>query len=717
MNKFKVAFIVLILIVSLTAQDKTFTLKDIILKGRTEFTPKNLSQLSWMGQSNYYAYVDSLNGVYGIIKGGNDNKPDETILPIDSLNAAFKLIGEKPLSRFPRFDWTDSHTIHFWKTQNLYAYNIENKKLTLLNKIDEKGENSDIDDTNNSVAFTKENNLYIALQPDLIKQITFDTEDGIVNGQTVHRVEFGIRKGTFWSPKGNYLAYYHKDERMVYAYPLVDIDVKPAKLFTTRYPMTGEPSEHVQIAVYNLKTASTTILQTGEPKDQYLSSVVWSPDEKYIYVGQLNRDQNHLRMIQYDAYTGAPVKTLFEEMDPKYINPQRGIIFDEHHPDQFLWFSTRDGFNHLYLYNTEGKLIRQLTKGNFDVLSFDGFDQKGEYVFISAASPDGLDEYGYRVKIGSGKMQQITAIKGQHNVTPSADGTLFLDSYSSLEIPRKIQLVDSKGDGKKSLLVAENPFDGYQLGKVVLSKIRNDGVDLNIRLFYPTNFDPDKKYPVMVYVYGGPGIQLIQNRWMGGVRALDLYMSQEGYFVFTLDNRGSANRGREFEQATFRHLGTVEVADQKAGLDYLKSLAFIDTSRMGVFGWSYGGFMTLSMMTRLPGEFKAAVAGAPVTDWKFYEVMYGERYMDTPDANPEGYEESSTLNYIKDLQGNLLVIHGTVDPTVVWQNTLAYIDKAVKLGKQVDYAVYPGHQHGIVGKDSYHLYQKIYNYFDRFLKH
>ena len=697
--------------ITLFAQDKRFTLEEIMLQGRTKFAIKNINQLQWIADSDLLSFVDSLNADYGLIQHDITTDEKKLLLSLDTLNAAITQKKQGELKTFPVIHWIDTNTIRFWNEKNLLHYQLKEQTSELVNTIDPKAENIDPAPNHRYVAFTLENNLFIGFNPQTTRQITFDEEAGLVNGQTVHRVEFGINKGTFWSPQSNYLAYYHKDERMVSEYPLVDVETTPATLFTTRYPMAGQTSEQVQVAVYDCRTGSTLYLQTGEPKDQYLCAVVWSPDERFIYITHLNRDQNHLRVIQYDVRNGQPLKTLFEEQHPKYINPQQGIVFVDRQPNRFVWLSRRDGFNHIYLYEQNGKLIRQLTKGNWEVTDLIGFDHNGTHLFFTATSPDALERHAYRVHLQSGKMQKLTTAAGQHRVQPNTNGNLVLNRFSSMETPRRISVMDGSGKVLKTLLQAENPLHEYKTARTEFSKLVHNGTGLNTRLLYPTDFDPDKKYPAIVYVYGGPGAQMIHNRWLGGAGLWDHYLAQNGYFVFSIDNRGSANRGREFEQATFRRLGTIEVEDQNVGLQYLKSLPFIDSTRVGVFGWSYGGFMAISMMTRLPGQFKAAVSGAPVTDWKYYEVMYGERYMDTPQSNPEGYEESSTLNYINNLQGHLLIIHGTVDPTVVWQNSLAYLDQAIKHGKQVDYAVYPGHRHGIAGKDRLHLYQKITEYF------
>jgi dipeptidyl-peptidase-4 len=708
---------IFILSSTLFAQEKMLTMEDAILGGRAALAPKNMSELQWIADTDNLCYVDSLNGYYGLIKGSAASENRELLLSLDSLNSVLIKKNINKLKRFPSIKWLDSNTFRFFKEHRYYSFRLSDQTITLLNEINDDAENMDIEDKRHYVAFTKENNLFIALRPGLIKQIAFDNNPGIVNGQTVHRNEFGIYKGTFWSPQGSYLAFYRKDETMVTEYPLVDIDVRPAKVTTTRYPMAGMISEQVQIGIYDLKTGSITLLQTGEPKDQYLTNVTWSPDENFIYIAHLNRDQNHLRLIQYDRYSGKPVKTLFEEKHSKYVEPERGPIFINKDANRFLWFSERDGFNHLYLYNANGRLERQLTKGKWDVTQFNGFDKKGEYAFFTAAGSDGLERHAYKVRIKSGKTQKLTQSGGTHSMTVNKNGTFFIDRFTSTETPRKIAVYDNKAVIKQTLLNAENPLTEYKLGEIKILKIKNkEGIDLNARLTLPIDFDPSKKYPVIVYVYGGPHVQLVQNRWLGGGNLWFQYLAQRGYIVFTLDNRGSKNRGLEFEQAIFRNAGKVEIEDQMAGIDYLKSLSYVDTMRIGVDGWSYGGFMTISLMTRKPGVFKAAVAGGPVIDWRYYEVMYGERYMDTPESNPDGYKESNLLNYVQNLKGRLLIIHGTMDPTVLWQNSLHYLKKSVQLGKQVDYFVYPGHEHNIRGKNRVHLFNKITNYFDLHLK-
>jgi dipeptidyl-peptidase-4 len=500
---------------------------------------------------------------------------------------------------------------------------------------------------------------------------------------------------------------------MVTDYPIVDISFHPAKLANIKYPMAGMTSEQVTPGIYNLSTGKTIFLNTGEPKDHYLTGVAWDPDERHVYIGILNRDQDHLWEIKYDIANRQAVDTLFSETNSKYVQPLNGAFFVDNHPDEFIWISRRDGWNQLYLYNTDGKLIKQLTKGEWEVTDLNGFDAKGNNVYFTATKESPLNRDFYSVNIESGKITRITSEPGTHEIIRNKDGNYFLDSYSSLTVPGKVQIVNGKSKIERTVSEADNPLKEYNLGETKFFTLKSiDGYDLYCRMILPANFDSTKKYRALVYVYGGPGVQLITNEWLGGASLWLNYMAEHGYVIFTVDSRGSANRGLAFEQVTFRHLGTHEIEDQTLGANYLKSLPFVDSARVGVFGWSYGGFMTTSLMTRAPGLFKAAVAGGSVIDWSYYEVMYTERYMKTPQNNPDGYKESSLLNYVQNLKGKLLMIHGTSDPIVVWQHDLMFIKKCEDLGVPIDYIVYPGQEHGVRGIDTFHMYNKITKYFN-----
>jgi len=696
------------------AQDKCFTLEQAILGSRDEFRIENLSGLQWMGESNEFCYVDTLNDQYGLIKGTIDSDHMTMLLSLDSLNKALSALNIDQLRRFPSIHWTEEKSFYFLESRKLVLYDIREKSGKIVNQVTEDAAHIDIEPNTFRIAFTRKEDLFISLDTGTEIQVTYDGGNGISNGNSyVHRAEFGIHDGIFWSPQGKKVAFYRKDESMVTEYPLVEIDSRPATLRTTRYPMAGMVSERVTVGIYDIKSGSVTYLQTGQPKDHYLPQVTWGPDGSSIFITHLNRDQNHLQLKEYDPYTGKVIRTILEEKDEEWIEPTHGPIFFKNRNNQFVWFSRRDGFNQFYLYSIEGKLIKQLTHARQDITAFSGFDDAEDNIFYTAASPDGMQRHAFRINIRSGKIRQLTSSPGMHRIDPSSQGSYCIDHFSSSIVPRKITLLGKNGKEARVLLDAENPIQDYSLGEVTFLSLENQqGTELHARMILPVDFNPDKKYPVIIYVYGGPHGQMITDHWISGWRLWFHYMAQRGYIVFSMDNRGTNNRGVAFEQAIFRSLGTIEVEDQMVGVEYLKSVEYVDKERIGVHGWSYGGFMSISLMTRRPGVFKAAVAGGPVIDWRYYEVMYGERYMDTPQANPEGYKESNLLNYVDNLEGKLLLIHGTLDPTVVWQHSLLYLRKAIDLGKQVDYFVYPGDGHNMGGKDRVHLYQQITDYFE-----
>jgi len=548
-------------------------------------------------------------------------------------------------------------------------------------------------------------------------QITKDgSHDLVYGGNYVHRAEFGIHKGTFWSPRGNLIAFYREDMSNVTNYPLVDITKRIAEVKNIKYPMAGMESENVTIGIFDTKTNKTINLNTGEPDEHYLTNITWSPDEKYIYISELNRAQNHLKLNKYDVATGQFVKTLFEESNPRYVEPEHPLYFVPG-KNEFLFFSERDGYNHLYLYTDDGELIKQITKGKWVVTSLLGFDASAENIFYVSNERNPIERDVYKLNIQSNEKTLLTKKHGTHSPNFNEDKNFFIDQFSSLETPKDYYLTDNNGNEIKTVFSANNPFNDYKIGKMSVFTLMNENGDsLFTRMIKPIDFDSTKKYPVVIYVYGGPHSQLIRNTWMGNSWIWQYYMAQKGYIMLTLDGRGTDYRGFEFESAIHRNLGQLETNDQKVGIDYLYTLPYVDTNRIGVHGWSYGGFMTISLMQKYPEVFKVGVAGGPVTDWKFYEIMYGERYMDTPQENPEGYANSRITDKVDQLNGHLMIIHGAQDGTVVWQHSLEYLRNCIEKDIPVDYFVYPTHEHNVRGVDRIHLMKKVTQYFDDYLK-
>jgi dipeptidyl-peptidase-4 len=540
--------------------------------------------------------------------------------------------------------------------------------------------------------------------------ITNETNENIVSGQFFARNEFGINNGIFWSPKSNFLAFYQKDQTEVADYPLLDITQTPGKLENIKYPMIGQKSEKPRVGIYNLTTKKTIFITPKGNSDDYLTNLSWSSDEKYVLIAELNRGQNDMHLNVYDAQTGTFIRTILEEKNPRWVEPEHAAFFPSNKSNNFVWISEKDGFNNLYYYTIEGKLIKQLTKNKFITRDILARNPAGTEIYFTATGENPTNMLAYKVDL-KGKQTLITKDQGIHTVAISTDGNWFFDEYSNHTTPSKSLLYDNKLKAV-TLLESTNKYADYQMGTSEIKTIKSaDGTtDLYTRLIKPSNFDPSKKYPVLVYVYGGPHAQLITNSYLDGANLWMYWMAEQGYLVFTIDNRGSDNRGLAFESVIHGRLGVNEIDDQMKGVDYLKSLPYVDGNRLAVHGWSFGGFMTTSIMLRKPDVFKVGIAGGPVTDWNYYEIMYGERYMDTPAENQKGFDESNTLNYVKDLKGKLLLIHGTSDDVVVMQHNFSLIKKFVEAGKQVDFFPYPMHKHNVQGKDRVHLMTKVLNY-------
>ena len=576
-----------------------------------------------------------------------------------------------------------------------------------------------------ATAYVKDDNLYVIDGKGTTRQVTSDGSRDIVYGQSVHRNEFGIEGGLFWNPQGTRLAFYRMDQSMVTDYPLITV---PELDDTThvcatpapeKYPMAGQMSHVVTVGVLDVATGDTVYLKAGDPTDRYFSNISWSPDGNIVYMMEGNRDQNVVDLVAYDAQTGKRLASIYHEEHPKYVEPQHPITFLPWDKERFLLWSERDGYNHLYVYDTTGRQMTQLTHGNWVVMDLLGFDAARKSVIISANADSPIQQNLYRVDVTTGRMSRIDeGGKGWHTGQLSASGRYLIDNYQEPDVPRNIAIVDTRSNKQVRYFTAPDPWQGYKVPeyRCGIIKAADDSTDLYYRMVMPVDFDPSQKYPTVVYVYGGPHAHNVDARWHYSSRSWETYMAQRGYLLFIIDNRGSENRGRDFEQATFRHLGQVEMQDQMRGVDYLRTLNYVDTARLGVHGWSFGGFMTISLMTNYPDVFKVGVAGGPVIDWKWYEVMYGERYMDTPQTNPEGYEQTSLLHKAKDLKGRLQIIIGLNDPTVVPQHAYSFLKACIAAGTQPDFYVYPGQGHNMRGHQSVHLHERITRYFDDYLK-
>ncbi len=708
---------------SMSAQ-KQFTLEDLNFGGNNfhNMVPKNRYTAWWGDQlvrtdAEFCALIDKNTG------------KETRLFSLDDVNQWVESAGNIKVRSFyyATFPYPNQPLVLLNTSKTRMLVNWKTKQLVW--KQDTKDESfADWNAQSRAVAFVKGDNLYVCNAQGTHKQLTKDGSRDIVYGQSVHRDEFGIYKGTFWSNDGQKLAFYRMDQSMVADYPLVDIDTRIATETPVRYPMAGEKSHLVTVGIYDLKTDKTVYLNTGDPTDRYFTNIAWSPDGKLIYLIELNRAQNHYSLDAYDPVTGNKTATLYTESSDKYVHPMHAITFLPWDNSRFILQSEKDGYNHLYLFDTSGKQIKQLTTGKWIVIDLMGFNAKTKEAIILSTEASPIQNNLYAVNLqtgarrlldnGKGCHANTTGEGGSHKIALSSSGQWILDSYTEPTVPRNIDIVNVASAKATRYFTADNPWKGYTVPEYSCGTIKAaDGTtDLYYRMVKPTNFDPNKKYPTIIYVYGGPGVRNVEARWHYWSRGWETYMAQKGYLLFILDNRGSSARGLAFEQATFHHLGVEEVKDQMKGVEYLTSLPYVDKDRMGVHGWSFGGFMTTNLITTHPEVFKVGVAGGPVIDWKWYEVMYGERYMGTPQNNPKGYAESSLLPKAKNLKGKLQIITGMNDPVVVPQHCLNFLQECIKVGTQPDFFVYPGEPHNMRGHQSTHLHERISQYFDDYLK-
>ena len=708
---------------SMSAQ-KQFTLEDLNYGGNNfhNMVPKNRYTAWWGDQlvrtdAEFCALIDKNTG------------KETRLFSVDDINKWVASIGNIKVHSLyhATFPYPNQQLVLLNTSKMRMLVNWKTKQVVW--KQDAKDENfADWNAQSRAVAFVKGDNLYVNNGQGTLKQLTKDGSRDIVYGQSVHRDEFGIYKGTFWSNDGQKLAFYRMDQSMVADYPLVDIDTRIATETPVRYPMAGEKSHLVTVGIYDLNTDKTVYLNTGDPTDRYFTNIAWAPDGKLIYLIEMNRAQNHYSLDAYDPATGNKTATLYTESSDKYVHPMHAITFLPWDKSRFILQSEKDGYNHLYLFDTGGKQIKQLTTGKWIVVDLLGFNAKTKEAIILSTEASPIQNNLYAVNLqtgarrlldnGKGCHANTTGEGGSHKPALSFSGQWILDSYTEPTVPRNIDIVNVASAKAMRYFTAENPWVGYTVPEYTCGKIKAaDGTtDLYYRMVKPTNFDPNKKYPTIIYVYGGPGVRNVEARWHYWSRGWETYMAQKGYLLFILDNRGSSARGLAFEQATFHHLGVEEAKDQMKGVEYLTSLPYVDKDRMGVHGWSFGGFMTTTLITSHPEVFKVGVAGGPVIDWKWYEVMYGERYMGTPQNNPKGYAESSLLSKAKNLKGKLQIITGMNDPVVVPQHCLNFLQECIKVGTQPDFFVYPGEPHNMRGHQSTHLHERISQYFDDYLK-
>lgn len=702
----KLLFFIFILICIPMKAQKKFSLDDITpgAEAQKKFVPKDFDLLQWETDSLILEHDSAIWSMRP------KTQKQRFLCTLNQLNKSLQELNLPEQSKFPKFYFTtQKNELLFMLKEQVVYYNYKSNCISRWFKWKSSWENADYCAFNDCFALTYQNDLWL-VSHDKRLRINSHSEKNVLYGQAVHRDEFGIHKGTFWSPKGKFLAFYRMDERMVSDYELVDYSKKRPLSKQIKYPAAGESSHEVSIGIYSIKTGKTQYLQTGEPLDRFFTNLVWSLDEKELYVSELNRAQNICTLRAYDIKTGIG-RELFTERASSYVEPENAPFFID--SKQFVWQSERTGHNHLYLYNTNGELLKPLTSGNWDVLELAGYNATTAQLIICSTQASVLEKNPYALHIETGALRPLFTTGGQHMLKLSASGQFLIDSHQSIQIPRKIDLLSISDEKRVNLLQAPNPYAEFTMPqfKYGVIKAADGSTDLHYRITLPLDFDSAKQYPCIVHVYGGPHVQMVQNTWLGGSKGWELYMAQQGFVMFTLDNRGSMNRGQAFEEAVFKNIGRAPFEDQLKGVEFLKSLPYVDSSRMGVYGWSFGGFMSTQLMCKAPHVFKAGVAGGAVIDWRLYEVMYGERYMQTPVLNPEGYAENDLTQYAHKLEGQFMMIHCELDPVVGILNAQKFLDAAKNADKKVQFVRYQKHEHNVLGKERVGLFFTISNFF------
>ncbi len=686
-------------------QGKLLTMEETILS--RELSPASYP-VRWVAQSDSYSITDGTAIVAVNARSGKRS----TVITLEELN---RLLSAD-FKAFPAYSFEDENTLVVISNGVRSTIDLRRSSIVASSRVPEGVANlTRQPGKGGRYAYTRANNLYY-FDGENEHAVTEYEDRSIVCGQSVSRNEFGITGGILFAPDDSKIAFYRKDESRVTDFPLVDITTRTGTLRNIKYPMNGMASERVDLGIYDIATARTVYLTvTDFDEERYLTNVTWAPDAKHIYVQVLDRRQKNMHLNMYDVTTGRLVKQLLTEHNDRFVEPQYPLVFLRNDPSRFIYTTdNRDGYYNLYLCDHEGN-VKRLTATDADVRYV---AHNGRYVYYTSAEVSPVENHLFKVDIVTGRSTRLTPDEGWHNVSVSHSGRYFLDDYSSLRVPRIVEMRSTENRLSRELFRAPDPTEGYAYADIELGTVKSaDGkYDNYYRLIKPLGFDPAKKYPAILYVYGGPHSQMVRNSYQAQLRRWEMYMAQRGYVVFVMDNRGTSNRGAEYEKAIHKQCGQCEMQDQMAGMKWLMSHPWVDRDRIGVHGWSYGGYMTISLMTNYPDVFKVGVAGGPVIDWKWYEVMYGERYMETPETNAEGFEKVSLLNRAADLKGKLLICQGAMDGTVVWQHSLNFVRKCIESNVQVDYFPYPLAEHNVFGKDAVHLHNKISDYFEQYLK-
>ncbi|WP_216690990.1 S9 family peptidase [Hymenobacter siberiensis] len=710
------------------AQQKLpLTLEDIWAK--PTFRSASVPGFNWMNDGRYYSALDNGSLVQYEVTTGKAVQTLVTAAELELGGAALKVDGYSFNANEQKILFTTGTEPIYRRSAraSYYVFDRGSKKLTPLSAGGKQGYATFSPD-GRRVAFTRDNNVYVT---DLATmQETAVTTNGlknnIINGSAdwVYEEEFGFAQGFFWSPDSRQLAFYTFDESQVPEYDMQEWGGLYPKEYRFKYPKAGEKNSVVLVSSYDVASARTTKLDVGPVADQYIPRVQWTRVPNTLSIQRLNRLQNKLEILHGDATTGK-TKVVLTDTNPAYVEINDDLNYLEG-GKQFLFTSEKDGYQHLYLHDMDGKPVRQLTKGNWEISAINGFDAKTGFVYYTSTEGSALQRHLYRVNLsGNGKERISENGPGTDVVNMSPDTKYFLNVHSAAGVPAMTSLREG-GTGKLVKTLEDNAklkqtLTQYDLGKLEFITFKTtEGVELNAWMMKPSNFDPAKKYPVLMHVYGGPSFgsgstQTVLDNTGGGT-ALTNYLwhqllAEKGYIVVSVENRGTSGRGSAFRKATYANLGKLETIDQGEGAKYLATLPYVDKSRIGIWGWSYGGYMTSLAMTKNADLFKMGIAVAPVTNWRYYDTVYTERYLKTPQENPGGYDDNSPVQFAQNMRGKFLLVHGTGDDNVHFQNSIAFVDALIKANKDYQTLYYPNRNHGISGGNTrLHLYRQMTNF-------
>ncbi|HET8865081.1 MAG TPA: S9 family peptidase [Gracilimonas sp.] len=704
--------------VAVIAQDKKPIEFEHLFDGT--FSEDGIENIRWMNNGEYYSATrenkiirfNILNGTEQVLFDGADFEGSDGSSPFNVEGYQFSADESRLLIK------TDVEQIWRRSTrENYYVYDIAANRLTKLTQSEEKQQYAELSPEGDRAAFVQDNNLFwVDLTTGKETQITNDGEfNKIINGASdwVYEEEFGFAKAWFWSPNGDKIAFYKFNEERVKEFFMTEWGEIYPEAVKFKYPKAGEENSIVSIHVYDLDSGETVTMDVGEETDQYIPRVNWTRDNNILAISRMNRLQNRQELLFADASTGTTEVIISEESDT-WIDVHDNLYFLQN-GKQFITTSEKDGYNHIYLYSMEGEELQQVTEGEWDVTNFIGHDERNYRLYFVSTEESPLQRHLYSARVDGERKRKLTEGEGWHTINMSGDFKYFIGSWGDYNKPTEVALYGQEGRKIRTLEANSDlsqTLEEYSFIEKEFMTLDVNGSALNAYMIKPAGFDSTQQYPVLMYVYGGPGSQTVTRNFESGIRPMwHQFLANQGYIIVSVDNRGTGGRGSDFKKQVYKKLGQLETADQIEAAKIIADLPYVDEDRIGIWGWSYGGYMSSLVLAEGSDVISTAIAIAPVTDWRFYDTIYTERFMQTPRQNPEGYDNGSPLKKASQIEGNYLIVHGTGDDNVHYQNTIGMIDALVAADVDFETMIYPNRNHGIYGGNTRrHLYRLMTNF-------